>query len=104
MPRRDKRFGMVQYEVEFTRHPSDETTSIVINVEYSYRPGAPAFTPAGEYAPIDPPEGPEIEFEGFSINMGDQLEPIPELLAEKLLLDDEKIVEHLHALIIDDQK
>lgn len=33
-----------------------------MNIEFCYTPGHPAYTPRGEYAPIDPPEAPEIEF------------------------------------------
>lgn len=32
-----------------------------VRITYTYLPGAPAYTPRGEYAPIDPPEPPEIE-------------------------------------------
>jgi hypothetical protein len=35
---------------------------IKAEVEYRYSPGRPAHTPLGEYAPIDPPEPPEIDF------------------------------------------
>ena len=33
---------------------------VEILVKYDYTPGSPAYTPRGEYAPIDPPEPPDI--------------------------------------------
>ena len=37
------------------KHPTVEIT-------YDYSRGSPAFTPRGEYGPIDPPEPPGLEF------------------------------------------
>lgn len=36
-------------------------TQFRVCFNYSYTPGRPAFTPRGEYAPIDPPEPAEVE-------------------------------------------
>ena len=47
--------------MNFTRLDEAETEIVV---GYHYTPGRPAFTPRGEYAPIDPPEGPEVEIIG----------------------------------------
>jgi len=34
--------------------------SIDVRFHYDFTPGKPAYTPRGEYAPIDPPEPPEV--------------------------------------------
>jgi hypothetical protein len=44
--------GLVEQEVEYP----------TLDIEFSYLPGRPAFTPRGEYAPIDPPDPAEVEF------------------------------------------
>lgn len=53
-------------EVEFTfpgLEPGEhEVEYPSVEITFSYWPGRPAFTPRGEYAPIDPPEPPEVEF------------------------------------------
>jgi hypothetical protein len=36
-------------------------------VKYDFYPGAPAHTPRGEYAPIDPPEAPEIDLNDLCV-------------------------------------
>lgn len=41
-----------EYEVEYP----------TVEITFSYLPGSPAFTPRGEYAPIDPPDPAEVEF------------------------------------------
>ena len=38
----------------------DEECNYDLEVHGAYYPGAPAYTPPGEYAPIDPPEPPEF--------------------------------------------
>jgi hypothetical protein len=35
-------------------------SSLDVRFHYDFTPGKPAYTPRGEYAPIDPPEPPEI--------------------------------------------
>jgi hypothetical protein len=37
-----------------------EGTEVVCDIRYEYTRGRPAYTPRGEYAPIDPPEPPEL--------------------------------------------
>ena len=49
------------HHIGWTLDDEDETE---ITVEYTFSPGSPAFTPRGEYAPIDPPEGAEVEIVG----------------------------------------
>lgn len=45
-----------------------EGTEVICRVTYEWTPGRPAHTPRGEYAPIDPPEPPEVSF--MSIKVG----------------------------------
>ncbi len=47
--------------IDWTRDDEAETD---VTVEYTFSSGRPAFTPRGEYAPIDPPEGAEVEIVG----------------------------------------
>lgn len=49
------------HHIGWTRDDEAETD---VTVEYTFSPGRPAFTPRGEYAPIDPPEGAEVEIVG----------------------------------------
>ncbi len=51
-------------------------------ITYNYKAGRRAFTPRGEYAPIDPPEPPEVELVGVKLLNGDGLEPEYERLLE----------------------
>lgn len=44
--------------IDWTRDDEAETD---VTIGYTFSPGRPAYTPRGEYAPIDPPEGPEVE-------------------------------------------
>lgn len=44
--------------MDWTRDDEAETDIVV---EYTISPGRPAYTPRGEHAPIDPPEGAEVE-------------------------------------------
>lgn len=48
-----------------------------VAVTYNYTPGRPAFTPRGEYAPIDPPEPAEVSFVSAALIDGDGLAPEP---------------------------
>lgn len=41
--------------------------SFTVCVNYIYTPGRPAFTPRGEYAPIDPPEPAAVEIAQIGI-------------------------------------
>lgn len=60
--------------------PDDERESAdpTVEIEYRYSPGCPAFTPRGEYAPIDPPDPAEVEFVSARLIEGDGLAPEPE--------------------------
>jgi len=51
-----------------------------IEIAYRYSPGRPAFTPRGEYGPIDPPEPAEVEFIGAELIDSDGLLPTREQL------------------------
>ena len=46
-----------------------------LDIEFSYLPGRHAYTPRGEYAPIDPPEPPEVEFMRATLADGKGLLP-----------------------------
>lgn len=50
----------------------------VLDIEFSYLPGSPAFTPRGEYAPIDPPEPAEVDFRSAKLIDGKGLLPTQE--------------------------
>jgi hypothetical protein len=53
-------------EVKFTfpgLEPGEhEVEYPILEITFSHLPGRPAFTPRGEYAPIDPPEPAEVDF------------------------------------------
>lgn len=49
-----------------------------IAIAYRYSPGCRAYTPRGEYAPIDPPEPPEVEFESAELLNADGLTATPQ--------------------------
>lgn len=51
-------------------------------VTYKYSPGRPAFTPRGEFGPIDPPEPADVELLGVKLLNGDGLAPEYEQLRE----------------------
>lgn len=53
-----------------------------VAITYDYSPGCPAHTPRGEYAPIDPPEPPEVSFVSAELLNGDGLAPTPEQIQE----------------------
>lgn len=46
-----------------------------LEIEYDYAPGRPAYTPRGEYAPIDPPDPAEVAFRSATLIDGDGLTP-----------------------------
>lgn len=48
-----------------------------IAITYRHSPGCAAFTYPGEYAPTDPPESPEVEFESASLVDADGIDPPP---------------------------
>jgi len=45
----------------------DEYYCPTIEFRFSFSPGYPAYTPPGEYAPTDPPEGPEISLDRVEV-------------------------------------
>ena len=53
-----------------------------VEITYDYSPGRKAYTPRGEYAPIDPPEPPEINFVSATLINGDGLEPSMQQIQE----------------------
>ncbi len=42
-----------------------------VEIEFAYSPGSPAYTPRGEYAPIDPPEPAEVDIRKVLLTFGD---------------------------------
>ncbi len=52
-----------------------ETAYPKLEIEFDYTPGRPAYTPRGEYAPIDPPEPAEVSFRSAKLIDGDGLDP-----------------------------
>lgn len=46
-----------------------------LEITFKYLPGRPAYTPRGEYAPIDPPDSPEVDFISAKLMDGDGLDP-----------------------------
>lgn len=65
--------------------PDDEheTAYPKIEITYGYSPGSKAFTPPGEYGPIDPPDAPEIEFISGRLIDGDGLDPTQDQVNDK---------------------
>lgn len=59
-----------------------------VTIKVAIYPGAPAYTPRGEYGPIDPPEPPAVEIR--SVTMGDSTTPFPWPLTPE---EEEKITE-----------
>jgi hypothetical protein len=55
-----------------------ETTTVKVEITYEYSPGRRAYTPRGEYAPIDPPEPPEVSFVSAKLIYGGGLNPTNE--------------------------
>lgn len=57
-----------ELEVEFCPPGApDEERDVaypMVEISYRYLPGCGPFTPPGEYAPIDPPDPPEVDFIG----------------------------------------
>ena len=52
----------IQTEIEIFVSGDDDVAYPMIEITYDYSRGSPAFTPRGEYGPIDPPEPPGLEF------------------------------------------
>jgi hypothetical protein len=67
----------VTWRFHLSGMPDDEheTAYPIIEITYGYSPGSKAFTPRGEYGPIDPPDPPEIEFISAKLIDGDGLDP-----------------------------
>lgn len=59
-----------------------EVANPTIEITYSYTPGRPAFTPRGEYAPIDPPEPAEVDLISAKLVDADGLRPQGEDVAD----------------------
>ena len=66
-------------EVEVKFRPTGmedfEYAAVTLDIEFDYSPGRPAFTPRGEFAPIDPPEPAEVSFRSAKLIDGDGLDP-----------------------------
>jgi hypothetical protein len=60
--------GCVEEEIEYP----------TLEIEFSYLPGRPAFTPRGEYGPIDPPDPEEVDFTSAKLTDGKGLLPTQE--------------------------
>ena len=52
-----------------------EIANLTMQVTYDFIPGRPAYTPRGEYAPIDPPDPAEVLFVSATLINGDGLDP-----------------------------
>lgn len=69
----------IEAEIEVRFHipgmPDDEreTAHPRVEITYNYAPARPAFTPRGEYAPIDPPEPADVDFVSAKLIDGDGL-------------------------------
>jgi hypothetical protein len=59
-----------------------ETAYPVLSITYQYSPSRPAYTPRGEYGPIDPPDPAEIEFVSAKLVNGDGLDPSDQQIQE----------------------
>jgi len=59
-----------------------ESAHPTLEITFRYTPGLPAYTPRGEYAPIDPPEPAEVELISAKV-----------IDADHLTLDDKKVQE-----------
>ena len=55
----------------------DDVAYPVIEITYRYSPGRRAYTPRGEYGPIDPPEPAEVEYVSAELIEGNGLTPLP---------------------------
>ena len=53
-----------------------------LEITFDYTPGRPAFTPRGEYGPIDPPDPPEVSFVMAELIDGDGLAPTIQQIQE----------------------
>lgn len=71
----------LQTEVEVKFHipgmPDDEREVAypALEITYNFAAARPAYTPPGEYAPVDPPEPAEVDFVGAKLIDGDGLAP-----------------------------
>jgi hypothetical protein len=54
----------------------------VVVIEYEYMPGSPAYTPRGEFAPIDPPIAPECRFLSAKLVRCADFDPTPAQVEE----------------------
>lgn len=69
----------IEAEIEFKFRPAGwlddgyEVAHPKVEITYKYAPARPAFTPRGEYAPIDPPEGAEVDLVSAKLIDGDGL-------------------------------
>jgi hypothetical protein len=52
-----------------------ESEQVHLQITFRYVPGRPAYTPRGEYAPIDPPDPPECDFLSAKLLDGNGLDP-----------------------------
>jgi hypothetical protein len=64
--------------------PDDERESAhpTVEITYNYAPARRAFTPPGEYAPIDPPEPAAVDFVSAQLIDGDGLHPTTEQIQD----------------------
>jgi len=84
-----------EVEVHFTfpglAEGEHETAHPTVEITYDYSRGSPAFTPRGEFGPIDPPEPPGLAFRAAKYIDRDGLDEDPAQLqdwAEQWLLGD----------------
>ena len=55
-----------------------------LDVGFIYTPGRPAYTPRGEYGPIDPPDPPEVDFTEVEITSSTVTSEILEHITDEL--------------------
>jgi hypothetical protein len=64
-----------------------ETSFPGMVVEYTHHRGSPAYTPRGEYAPIDPPEPEHVEIGLVYVEKDGARNPLPEWMIEGMTPD-----------------
>ena len=52
----------METEIEVVSADGYDAWYPIVEITFNYLPGSPAYTPRGEYGPIDPPEPAEVEY------------------------------------------
>ena len=74
----------IERKVSFPWSAPDECEAAypIVEITFKYWPGRPAYTPRGEYGPIDPPDPADAEIIGVKLVDGDGLDPEYEQLRQ----------------------